>query len=331
MIYVSPSFRPLYYFFYVEGVRRLFPGRPISFAREGFPDKTQYDDGCAVYVADAPRPRVYLSANDHARIDDVAHQWCDAYGVVNCPVDRGGAPSEDHIHAIGPSFGVNLEERGQGLRLAAEATASLVGRPAAAFAFAREWKQLRLTRTCESRYTAGEPRAGYVFHLSWPWRKHSEVNPPRERFIRACKAVATIDFEGGFAPRRQRDVDGIADISTSRRYPIAEYLLKTARSEFVFNCPAVHGCHGWKLGEYLALGKAIISLPLSRRMPAPLVHGEHVHYVTDEPGAIEEAVRILHADREYRKRLERAARQYYERYLEPRAVMASLLGMGSER
>ena len=46
---------------------------------------------------------------------------------------------------------------------------------------------------------------------------------------------------------------------------------RTARSAVVFNCPAVHGCLGWKLGEYLTLRKAIISTDLGRRLPAPLV------------------------------------------------------------
>ena len=37
----------------------------------------------------------------------------------------------------------------------------------------------------------------------------------------------------------------------------------------VFNTPAFWDCHGWKLGEYMALGKCIISTPLSNELPTP--------------------------------------------------------------
>ena len=47
------------------------------------------------------------------------------------------------------------------------------------------------------------------------------------------------------------------------RISLPDYLEETGRSTVAFNSPAVHGCLGWKLGEYLALER-----PSSRRISA---------------------------------------------------------------
>src|SRR5207248_8247403 len=133
-------------------------------------------------------------------------------------------------------------------------------------------------------------------------------NPPRARFIELCRRRDDIHFEGGFAPRRRNDMPELEGLYSTRRYPIDEYIARTARSVVVFNTPAVHDCLGWKLGEFLALGKAIITLPLTRQLPSPLEHGTHVHVVDGSPASIESAVDRLLSDTEYRERLERNAR-----------------------
>src|SRR5690606_3774795 len=128
-------------------------------------------------------------------------------------------------------------------------------------------------RRPETDYRPAPSDDSYVFFVAWPWKKHPHVNPPRARFMRVCKRSSLVRFEGGFAPRRRADVPMIADVTAERLYSFTEWLGKTQRSAAVFNCPAVHDCHGWKLGEFLALGKAIITLPLSRSLPVPLEHG----------------------------------------------------------
>jgi glycosyltransferase involved in cell wall biosynthesis len=94
----------------------------------------------------------------------------------------------------------------------------------------------------------------------------------------------------------------------------------------VFNTPAVHGCHGWKLGEYLALGKAIISTDLSNLLPEPLVHGQDIHFSSPDVDDLRAAIELLKDDVPYRQRLERSARTYWERHLSPAAVMSRILG-----
>jgi glycosyltransferase involved in cell wall biosynthesis len=88
------------------------------------------------------------------------------------------------------------------------------------------------------------------------------------------------------------------------KYSYSEYLEKTKKSLFVFNTPAVFECHGWKLGEYMAMGKAIISTPLSNDLPESLKHGENIHFVNSEE-EIKDAIQLLLKDEDYRNKLEK--------------------------
>ncbi|MSO78702.1 MAG: glycosyltransferase family 1 protein [Acidimicrobiia bacterium] len=111
----------------------------------------------------------------------------------------------------------------------------------------------------------------------------------------------------------------------SERIDLATYLERTRRSAVVFNAPAVHQCLGWKLGEFLALGKAIISVPLNRELPEPLVHGEHIHFIDDKVDAMRHAVELLTSDDAYRRRLEVGARRWFDDVISPARVGQRLL------
>jgi glycosyltransferase involved in cell wall biosynthesis len=117
----------------------------------------------------------------------------------------------------------------------------------------------------------------------------------------------------------------VIPLSAARRYSISEYIDKLGRAAVAFNNPAVHGCLGWKLGEYLALGKAIISLPLERALPAPLEHGVHLHVVDGSAASIDDALDRLRRDDTYRRTLETNARQWYEQNLAPEQLARRLL------
>ena len=100
-----------------------------------------------------------------------------------------------------------------------------------------------------------------------------------------------------------------------------EWLKKTKESAVAFNTPAFWNCHGWKLGEYLAMGKAIISTELSNDLPEPLKHGVNIHFVENTSQAMSEAVEFIVSHPEYRKTLESGARAYWEKYGTPEASL----------
>ena len=151
------------------------------------------------------------------------------------------------------------------------------------------------------------------------------TNDFRANFILACKKLGSIAFEGGFAPRARNDIPGFEQMTMEKRVGTMEYVQKSKKSFAVFNTPAVAQCHGWKLGEFLAMGKAIISTPLSRALPEPLVDGRHLMVTDGSQLEIGMALSRLHTDADVRQNLERAARDYYERLLAPDAVINSIL------
>ena len=174
-----------------------------------------------------------------------------------------------------------------------------------------------------SDFSPQEAESNYIFHASrwWP-ESDSLVNSVRRRFVEVCVADPDIRFEGGFAPGK--DAMALPEHLLAQRYSARDYLSRTARSALVFNAPAVHGCFGWKLPEYLALGKPIISLPLSHELPAPLVHGEHIHYVPDAD-SLALAVRELMSDKAYRDHLGKGSRDYWEHHLTPELVVRRMV------
>jgi glycosyltransferase involved in cell wall biosynthesis len=132
-------------------------------------------------------------------------------------------------------------------------------------------------------------------------------------------------LEGGFfVTVNHPQYEDFKDLVFLERYTLDDYIEKTKLSAFVFNTPAVLNCHGWKLGEYLAMGKAIISTPLSNKLPGELKHGENIHIISsnDEMAA---AIDLLLKDSNYRKKLENGARRYYLKYANPEAVIRNIL------
>jgi hypothetical protein len=141
-------------------------------------------------------------------------------------------------------------------------------------------------------------------------------------------SFAGITFEGGLFPSYEQPMlDRFARYAAPRQVPHPEWLRKTKSSALVFTTPAVHSCHSWKLGEFLALGKAIISIQPIRELPAPLIHAHHIHYVDGSLDSIRAAVHLLLSDHDYRMHLEKNAYDYYLSFLTPRRVIERLLGL----
>jgi hypothetical protein len=323
---VHPAADLAYASFLLEGLCDVVGPSSISYSTEGFHPDVVGGRVLAFYRADDPGARCLLSFADSAAVNPTGLEWARVYGMVNArdeDIERHG-----NLVAIGPTFGVRLRSGRLTMRhiLSGWWAAGWRSRPSATAHIGTVLKN-RHRRTTVDCYVPRESDADYVFYTAWPWVKHPEVNPPRARFIEACRRAPGLAFEGGFAPRRRKDVPMAIPLSAPRRYRIAEYVDKVSRSAVAFNNPAVHGCHGWKLGEFLALGKAIITLPVSRALPAPLDHGVHVHVVEDSPESLDDALDKLRRNHEYRRTLEVNARRWYEQHLAPQRVARGLLEM----
>lgn len=323
LIRVDAAFDPFYYGYYIVGLRPLASAHGILFSARGF--EPAFGHGLAFVTGHEVKRRVFIDARDGPEIDHVLLRWCDVYGKVN--PDRAVLAIEggSKVVAIGPSFGIMVWHLLPGLFLAV-ANYGRVGRRVSSRRehFANYWRQATY-RLPLAKYDPAPSEANYVFAMGSLWKGEPETNRLRANFFEACRSIRALTFEGGFAPRVKADVPGFSRHTVSSRYPIAEYVARTKRSAVVFNTPAVGGCHGWKLAEFLALGKAIISTPLVRELPGPLVDGEHVHVTDGSVGSLREAIERICKDQAYRSRLENGARHYYDEYLAPARVIVRLL------
>jgi hypothetical protein len=314
---VSPRYtKASYYAFYLHGLDAVFQNRVTYYSTKGMLPFNWH--GLALVVEGSSTKRIFISASDGCGINPAILEWCDVYAKVNAERETAPKGKKEKILPIGPSFGIRAWSLFQTL-WHAFATVRYVKKEVSALRehFGHFRGQLR--RAPLSAYEPRESSRDYVFHASSLWKSEECTNESRARFIEIIGDTRGLSFEGGFAPRE--DVPGYDRFFLRRRYNHEEYLARTKRSLLVFNTPAVSQCHGWKLGEYLALGKAIVSTPLVRAMPAELRHGVDVHFVDGSYESIRDAVRRIAEDDGYRGELENNARAYFLRYLEPRRVV----------
>lgn len=298
-IHIDPRFRIPYYTYILDGLRSL--GANVHFRKlhGGF------EFGMSMIVDGR---RIFIDTNDLVDVDEDAYAWCDSFGKVNANMNT--LRSRPKMWVMGPVFGVQswsiLNAYVQAARLIA------AGAPARSTLQGARFQAK--TRLPPNSYQPMGSQSDYIFHRSRNWEgKHSGVNSARERFITALEGLPF-----------QVDVGLVTE-----RLKLHDYISLTQRSSIVFNCPAVHGCLGWKLGEYLALGKAIISTPIDRVLPSSLTHGEHIHIVEDDVDAIRTAVVTINRDVDYRKHLEVGARKWFEEYLAPKVVAARVVGLSN--
>ncbi|HUE95719.1 MAG TPA: glycosyltransferase [Longimicrobiaceae bacterium] len=325
-VQVYPAFNARYYSFYIQGLLDLVGPTRLEYTTRGFP---RFNWNClALRVHGSTEKKIYIHSNDRPELDETGLRWCDAFGKTNLDPDLVPEGSGRKVIAIGPMMPVRVWGRFRTFDLALRN----LWRSRDAIQSARKHLgnyRTQLARLPESAYRPGETCADYIFFIASLWEREPAANAARARFIDACRSLPGIRFEGGLTPRQSWG--GVGDFEApeyesyrSPRVSPREYVLRSRRSAVTFNNPAYLSCHSWRLAEHLAMGNAIVSVPIVRAMPASLEHETHVHYVDGSVDSCREAIRRILEDTEYREHLERNARRYYERYLAPSSVMRRL-------
>lgn len=339
--------------FYIDALMRIAGKHNVSYRLSPFKGLDDLgNDMRIVCVTDDKQVKCFLHLNDSYKLREEDYEWCDIYGCVNANYKQYPAEKYPKLVSLVPSFGIRVEKS-----LISVIFNSLV-RLSSIFPTVlnrTEWNKYtqRMERNglrnikhyFGRRYKAWKNRLplssykndipskdNYIFFLStlWysdKWNKNDEgVNLRRTHFIRACKSILACQFEGGLHGDASSSNDKFADVYTAQRVAFPEWIEKTKRSALVFNTPAFWDCHGWKLGEYLALGKCIVSTKLSNDLPYPLEHGKNIHFVEDTEDSMREAIAYILAHPDYRHKLEQGAREYWEKYGTPEKSL-KLLGI----
>ena len=317
-VVIDPYLDAYYCSFYLAGIAEVFGPRAVRFSHDGIPDMPR-PHSMALVLEPGGR-RIVIDTQDSAACYGDALSWCDVYAKINVDPAEHGDEARKKVLAIGPSFGIRHWGLAQAVRHAVgrygKCRSEFDGYRSRREYFANYWRQYHY-RLPLAAYAPEPSRGNYVFFVSALWKQERECNEYRANFIAAARSAPGLEFEGGFAPRRPDDIRGFETLAVKRRYALDEYLVRLKRSLVAFNTPAVYGCLGWKLAEYLALGKAIISTRLNRSLAAPLEHGRHIHFVDGSFDEIKEAVKLLSGDDAYRRQLESNAREYFLEYCAP--------------
>ena len=351
-VYIDPRTEYRYTSFYRLGLYKLFGKGKIIYSVKPFEDlkitnASQY--GCGMEVVfdneNGKITKVYFDIKDVAEIEQDKYDWCDIYSKVN--IKFGDLEKYDKLFIPGPNFAVrNRSLIGlltfglkNFLRGNSSSFQSLKG-------FMRDYFYIYERRRSMEFYERNvEVKPNYIFHASTLWYNQFAkecTNLYRGEFLKSCQR-AGMDIEGGLyylkddpevlteMPDYPSYEEVYKDFIYEKRLSMNDYITKTKESILVFNTPSVCGCHGWKLGEYLCMGKAIISSPLLREMPGEgLTHGKNIHIVNSQE-EIYDAVVKINSDAQYRKRLEDGARRYYEKWIAPEIVIQRLLEQVGEQ
>ncbi len=146
-----------------------------------------------------------------------------------------------------------------------------------------------------------------------------ELNATRIELIRTLRRRFGDRFVGGVQRDRYSErlcPDCVTDAETSK----AHYLELMKSHLIAIASTGLHGSTGWKLAEYVAASRCIVSEPLRSVLPEPFVPGVHyLEYRTPEQCA-DACDRILD-DPALAKTMRRDNEEYYRRALKPCALM----------
>lgn len=348
-IIIDPRLKYNYASYYLYGIQCLFGRGSIRYGIAPFKSLTyksrsDYNSGFAfIYKSNNIERKIFIGTEDVAKIFEDRYNWCDVYGMVN--------PTNEQINQytklmpIGPEFGITLFPILKNIIKCISMFIKGCSYNEIPFKdYLRDYLYCNIRRRSIDKYEIlTKVKPNYVFHASTLWyNKFADTNTNmyRGEFLKSCQK-ANLEIEGGLfyiegeevlaeMPEYPKYKEDYADFIYNKRLSIDDYINKTKESILVFNTPSVCECHGWKLAEYLCMGKAIISTPLTREMPAKLIHGEHVHFV-ERVEDIYNAVLHIKNNNEYRHKLEHGARAYYEEWLAPEVVIKRIIEKAEQK
>lgn len=341
-VVVDATSRISYSSFYIKGLIGLFGKKRVSFSTRYFKELRRQNESNAydhymafVIIGPEERTRKFIiDFRDKPSVKENAYRWCDKYAKINFNKAKTNIKFHEKMVPIAPGFGINIWNIWSTVYYCVHNYFLCKFSPIVTFKEYVFDYHLQYRRPKLDAYIGDGPSyiqriqgKPYVFMIGTLWQQQGCIegtNLFRKEFVTTCKDSDCI-FEGGFyAPVDHPQYEEFRELIFTEPYSVDDYIEKTKLSSIVFNTPAVHDCHGWKLGEYLAMGKAIISTPISNELPEKLVHDENIYIVSNEE-ELKRAVPLLLNDDDRRRRLQTGAKRYYREYVCPEKVLSGLL------
>lgn len=338
-VYIDPVDNILYSSYYIYGLESLFGKKHVLMSPDPFKELSSQSRHSwstrFVIKKDGQCKKYVIHGDDTYQIKEELYDWCDVYGSVNANFKKTSQRYHEKLVALCPSFGIRCWSPFKTVINAFRCFPKGESLMTIKRYFGQHKRLLhRLGYEDYLSPTRELKPYGYVFFLSTLWyndewnRNDEGVNLRRANFIRACKHSGKAVFDGGLVSLgKDRSSESVFSDCLCDEVSMKEWLEKTKQSTLVFNTPAFWNCHGWKLGEYLALGKCIVSTQLQNDLPVPLEHGKNIHFVEDSQDSMAEAIGFILSHPEYQRKLENGAKEYWAAFGTPTAAL-KLLGVG---
>lgn len=343
-IYIDPRCIITYSSYYIQGLYEYFGKKNVRFSNKFFHDVdmslnefSHINDSLMLIIAIDSSTKQTISKlaidfRDATTIIKSAYTWCDIYAKINYNKESTEIPADaNKIVSIPPSFAIRYRGiLGIMFDMVQNIYKVFIDKRKSPTIFSikqyiTNYLYLVIRRKKLVEYTKPtQSLSNYVFFISTLWNHMNcieSTNVLRAAYMRTCKTNKNLKFEGGFYIKQDDNYSSqYNDIKLRHHISIRKYITNTKLSAFVFNTPSCWDCHGWKLGEFLAMGKAIISSPITNELPETLKDRYHIHIIHN-PSDIQTAIDKLHYDCQYRHSLEAHAKKYFETYASPCKVI----------
>lgn len=344
--FIDPRCDIRYAAFYIYGLYQTLGKHNVKFSGQ-YSRQVSFDESdyvidrillCTFVEKDCVVKKVAIDARDPRTFMEKAYQWCDIYAKTNYKSTEDNGTHQEKLLLLPPSFGFRIWNpletiiRGVWNTYLAYKTKQFGTITHLKVTF-RNYIWLILRREYLAQYLTSPPQNdisdNYAFLIASLWNYQEciqHTNKLRYQFANMMAVNDSIRFEGGFLIHclSAEVPDGWEWLCTKKRVKPSEYIAKTKKSFCVFNTPAVRDCHGWKLPEFLAMGKAIITTPLSNDLSVELVENQDLLIVNNEKD-LQKAIESLLYDKALRQKLEQSARQYWDKIANPKSVILSIL------
>ena len=344
--FIDPRCDIRYAAFYIYGLYQTLGKHNVKFSGQ-YSRQVSFDESdyvidrillCTFVEKDCVVKKVAIDARDPRTFMEKAYQWCDIYAKTNYKSTEDNGTHQEKLLLLPPSFGFRIWNpletiiRGVWNTYLAYKTKQFGTITHLKVTF-RNYIWLILRREYLAQYLTSplqnDISDNYAFLIASLWNYQEciqHTNKLRYQFANMMAVNDSIRFEGGFLIHclSAEVLDGWEWLCTKKRVKPSEYIAKTKKSFCVFNTPAVRDCHGWKLPEFLAMGKAIITTPLSNDLSVELVENQDLLIVNNEKD-LQKAIESLLYDKALRQKLEQSARQYWDKIANPKSVILSIL------
>jgi hypothetical protein len=150
------------------------------------------------------------------------------------------------------------------------------------------------------------------------------INETRARCIKALRDALGDKFTGGFVPSvyaRQHYAELVADPDATQP---SQYFAAVRTHPICVATTGLHGSIGWKLAEYVAFARAIVTEKLVYRVPGDFESGRNYLEFASPDECAAAALRLV-GDHDLRQQLMCNNASYYQRHLRPDSLVKNAI------